>query len=97
MECRDNIPSWSGPSPLVDDNIQAQGRFSCECLPDHHWDSAGVGREDEKEQYKAVNTRFDVRDDTDVAEPNLLASEMGAAEASPHILCETESLQAGSS
>lgn len=58
MECRDNVPSWSGPSLPVDDNIQAQGRFSCECLPDHHWDSAGVGREDEKEQYKAVNTRL---------------------------------------
>lgn len=49
MVCRDNAPSWLGPSLLVGDNTQAQGRFSCECLPDHHWDSTG-------EEEKTKNT-----------------------------------------
>lgn len=55
--CRGNVPSWLDPSLLVGDNIQAQGHFSCDYLPDHHWGSA-VGKRKWKRQYQGVTTRL---------------------------------------
>lgn len=61
MVCRNNVPSWLGPSLLVGDNIQARGRFSCECLPDHHWDSA-VGEEKMKKTVQGCKQQAMVRE-----------------------------------
>lgn len=50
------------------DNTQAQGHFSCECLPDHHWDSAR-GREDKKDSIKLQTLGYGKRGGINVAEP----------------------------
>lgn len=78
MACNGNIPSWLGPSLQVGDSIQAQGHFSCEYLPDHHWGSA-VGKRKQKRQYQGINTRlWYCQSSNQQGRPSFLASELVA-------------------